>query len=93
MSLSCTTAPWQESYQNVIIKTGRCAQAAFQKLLDVLQDLSYSPLDVLAARWYDDFATFRAGVQDLEAMFANVVQAAFDAASSLPQVIELLRVR
>lgn len=42
------------------------------------------------ARWHDDFAAFKAGVRDLEAMLENTLTAALDGAPALPPALELL---
>ena len=68
-------------------------QASFQKLIKGLQSLDYSILDVNSHRWHDDYNKFKAGIKDLEVMLTNVIQLAFDNASSLVARVELLEVR
>lgn len=67
-------------------------QASFQKLIKGLQSLDYSILDVNSHRWHDDYNKFKAGIKDLEVMLTNVIQLAFDNASSLVARVELLEV-
>ena len=69
-----------------------CLQGSFQKLVKSLQSLDYSILDVNSHRWHDDYNKFKAGVKDLEVMFTNGIQLAFDNASSLVGRVELLEV-
>ena len=70
-----------------------CLQGSFQKLTKGLQSLDYSILDVNSHRWHDDYNKFKAGIKDLEVMLTNVIQLAFDNASSLVGRVELLEVR
>lgn len=70
-----------------------CLQGSFQKLIKGLQSLDYSILDVNSHRWHDDYNKFKAGIKDLEVMLTNVIQLAFENASSLVGRVELLEVR
>jgi len=40
-------------------------------------------LDVKASRWHDDFNSFRNGVKDLDVMYTNIINNAFDNMSTV----------
>ena len=67
-------------------------QSSFQRLVQGLQALDYSILDVNTHKWHDDYNKFKAGIKDLEVMLTNVIQMGFDNASSLSAKVELLEV-
>lgn len=67
-------------------------QGSFQKLIQGLQELDYSILDVNTHKWHDDYNKFKAGIKDLEVMLTNVIQMGFDNASALTAKVELLEV-
>ena len=60
-----------------------CVQGAFEKYVSTLRGLSYDILDVKAPRWHDDYNTFKNNMKDLEVMFQNVINTAFDGAATI----------
>ena len=67
-----------------------CVQGAFEKYVSTLRGLSYDILDVKAPRWHDDYNTFKNNMKDLEVMFQNVINTAFDGAATILAGVELL---
>ena len=67
-------------------------QVSFQTLLEPLRGLQYSPLDVTANAWFDDFHVFTFGVKDLDLLLCNVIEFAFDNTASAVGQIELTEV-
>ena len=57
-------------------------QASFEKHVATLRSLNYDILDVKATRWHDDYNAFKNSLKDLEVMFQNVLNTAFEGAST-----------
>jgi dynein heavy chain len=53
-------------------------QESFEHHVDRLRKLDYDVLDVKVSRWHDDYSHFKNDVKDLEVMFTNVINAAFE---------------
>lgn len=53
-------------------------QESFEHHVDRLRKLDYDILDVKVSRWHDDYSHFKNDVKDLEVMFTNVINAAFE---------------
>eukprot|EP01032_Pedospumella_encystans_P030457 gene30457-34381_t len=53
-------------------------QESFEHHIDRLRKLDYDILDVKVSRWHDDYSHFKNDVKDLEVMFTNVINAAFE---------------
>lgn len=53
-------------------------QYSFEQEIDRLRQLDYDMLDVRVSRWHDDYHHFKTSVKDLEIMFTNVINAAFE---------------
>ena len=53
-------------------------QASFEKHVATLRSLNYDILDVKATRWHDDYNAFKNSLKDLEVMFQNVLNTAFE---------------
>lgn len=53
-------------------------QTSFEQRIDRLRRLDYDILDVRISRWHDDYHVFKNGIKDLEVMFTNVINAAFE---------------
>jgi dynein heavy chain len=56
-----------------ITKSLNDIELSFEKLILQLKQLNYDILDVKAAKWHDDYNTFKKGVKDLEVMMRNVI--------------------
>ena len=65
-------------------------QTTFEKHVAALRALNYDILDVKATRWHDDYNAFKNSLKDLEVMFQNVVNTAFEGASTTAANIQLL---
>ena len=66
-------------------------QASFEKHIATLRGLNYDILDVKATRWHDDYnTTFKNSLKDLEVMFQNVINTAFEGAATTDAGVELL---
>jgi dynein heavy chain, axonemal len=68
------------------------AQAAFESHIERLKCLDYDLLDVKAPRWHDDYATFTLLVKDLEVMYTNVINTAFEGVTRVADAVALLEV-
>jgi dynein heavy chain, axonemal len=53
-------------------------QESFEHHIDRLRRLDYDILDVKVSRWHDDYSHFKNDVKDLEVMFTNVINGAFE---------------
>jgi dynein heavy chain len=47
-------------------------------------------LDVKASRWHEDFNSFKNGMKDLDVMYENIINLAFDSISTVPQGVDML---
>ena len=65
-------------------------QATFEKHIATIRGLNYDILDVKATRWHDDYNAFKNSMKDLEVMFQNVVNTAFEGAATTGAGVELL---
>ena len=65
-------------------------QASFEKHVATLRALNYDILDVKATRWHDDYNAFKNSLKDLEVMFQNVLNTAFEGASTTDAGVQLL---
>lgn len=65
-------------------------QAQFEAHVDRLRYLDYDILDVKTSSWHDDYSVFKNAVKDLEAMYANVMNAAFDGVTRVAEAVGLL---
>ena len=64
----------------------------FETQIDRLRKLDYEILDVKTSKWHDDYNFFKNGVKDLEVMFANVVNTAFDGVTQVNAGVNLLEI-
>lgn len=53
-------------------------QYSFEQYIDHLRKLQYDILDVRVSKWHDDYHHFKNGVKDLDVMYCNVINAAFE---------------
>lgn len=53
-------------------------QDSFELHIDLLRHLDYDVLDVKISAWHDDYNHFKSNIKDLEVMFTNVINVAFD---------------
>jgi len=54
------------------------------------RSLDYDILDVKSTHWHDDFSAYKNSVKDLEVMFQNVINTAFEGAPTTQAGVELL---
>ena len=40
-------------------------------------------LDVKSSKWHDEFSTFKNGVKDLDVMYQNIINFAFDSVATV----------
>ena len=67
-------------------------EKVFEKQLNNLWENRRFILDVKATRWHDDYNLFKQGVKDLEVMMQNVINSAFETATTVESSIELLSI-
>ena len=72
-----------------IVSSLTTIQKSFQQQIDHLRGLDYDVLDVRVARWHDDYHSFKGAVKDLEVMFTNVINAAFESTSTVAEGVIL----
>jgi dynein heavy chain len=66
-------------------------QLSFQRLIDTnIRNLGYSVLDVRVSKWHEDYNDFKGKVKDLEVMFTNVINAAFEDNQSVAEGVALV---
>lgn len=65
-------------------------QKSFQDRINRLRSLDYDILDVRISKWHTDYHIFKNGVKDLEVMFTNVINAAFDNNTSVRDCVILV---
>ncbi len=53
-------------------------QESFEYHIDRVRKLDYDILDVKISRWHDDYNHFKSDIKDLEVMFTNVINGAFE---------------
>lgn len=73
-----------------IEKSLREIEKQFEKNLQRLQSVDYDLLDVRAAKWPDDFTTFKNQMRDLEVMYMNVISSTFDGVGTVQHAVEVL---
>jgi dynein heavy chain len=47
-------------------------------------------LDVKATKWHDEFSVFKNGVKDLDVMYQNIINFAFESVATVQQGVEML---
>ena len=67
-------------------------QASFENQIARLRNLDYEILDVKTSRWHDDYNYFKNSVKDLEVMYTNVLNTAFDGVAHVADGIALLEI-
>jgi dynein heavy chain len=65
-------------------------EATFDRHLNHLWSIRKYILDVKATRWHDDYNAFKLGLKDLEVMMQNIINAAFESATTVPAYVELI---
>ena len=63
---------------------------ALTTTLSRLSSLEYDILDVKSTHWHDDFSAYKNSVKDLEVMFQNVINTAFEGAPTTQAGVKLL---
>eukprot|EP00727_Mastigamoeba_balamuthi_P014495 m51a1_g9670 putative dynein heavy chain axonemal (5182) ;mRNA; r:1243469-1265072 len=64
-------------------------ERSFERQVQQLKALKYGILDVKATRWHDDFNAFLRSLKDLELMTQNVINNAFENATTVASGVEL----
>eukprot|EP00981_Chlorochromonas_danica_P004175 scaffold838_cov160-Ochromonas_danica.AAC.12 len=65
-------------------------QESFEHHVDRLRKLDYDVLDVKISKWHDDYNHFKSDVKDLEVMFTNVINAAFEVNATVREGVVLV---
>ena len=64
-------------------------QVSFENQVDQLRSLNYDFLDVRVSKWHDDYHNFKNTIKDLEVMFNNVINAAFESSTTVMDNVAL----
>jgi dynein heavy chain len=64
-------------------------QQQFEASVDKLRGLTYDFLDVRISKWHDDYHVFKNVVKDLEVMFTNVINNAFEGTTTVVDQVHL----
>ncbi len=64
-------------------------QQSFEIHVERLRNLDYDFLDVRVSKWHDDYHHFKNTVKDLEVMFTNVVNGAFEHSTTVMDSVSL----
>ncbi|CAB1114177.1 unnamed protein product [Ectocarpus sp. CCAP 1310/34] len=67
-------------------------QDSFEAQIDKLRNLDYTVLDVTTSRWHDDYNSFKDVVKDLEVMYTNVINTAFEGITRIIDAVALLEI-
>ncbi|GMI21327.1 hypothetical protein TeGR_g3290 [Tetraparma gracilis] len=67
-------------------------EASFETQIERLRHLDYEILDVKTSKWHDDYNYFKNGVKDLEVMYANVINTAFEGITQVSVGVVLLEI-
>lgn len=61
---------------------------AFRKYIDKIknsEDIKDKILDVKASKWHDEFNIFKNGMKDLDVMYKNIINSAFESVTTVEQ--------
>jgi dynein heavy chain len=75
---------------NEIVSAIQGIEMSFETHVDRLRHLDYAVLDVRVSKWHDDYHAFKNAVKDLEVMFTNVINAAFENNSTVAEGVILV---
>ncbi len=64
-------------------------QSSFELSIERLRGLDYDFLDVRVSKWHDDYHSFKNNVKDLEVMYTNVINGAFESATTVMDNVAL----
>ena len=67
-------------------------EASFETQINRLRRLEYDILDVKTSKWHDDYNFFKNGVKDLEVMYTNVINTAFEGVTQVSSGVVLLEI-
>jgi len=67
-------------------------EASFETQIERLRRLEYDILDVKTSKWHDDYNFFKNGVKDLEVMYTNVINTAFEGVTQVSAGVVLLEI-
>ena len=65
-------------------------QDQFEQQIDRLRNLDYEILDVKTSHWHDDYNVFKNSVKDLEVMYTNVMNTAFEGVTRVSEAVAVL---
>jgi dynein heavy chain, axonemal len=68
----------------------RSIQSSFELCVERLRGLDYDFLDVRVSKWHDDYHSFKNTVKDLEVMYTNVINGAFESATTVMDNVSLI---
>mmetsp|Transcript_14527 Transcript_14527/g.44830 ORF Transcript_14527/g.44830 Transcript_14527/m.44830 type:complete len:256 (-) Transcript_14527:12622-13389(-) len=77
---------------NEITKSFIEIQVQFEKQIDRLRSLEYEILDVKTSHWHDDYNVFKNSVKDLEVMYTNVMNTAFEGVKRVSDAVAILEI-
>eukprot|EP01035_Chromulina_nebulosa_P017108 gene17108-22622_t len=60
-------------------------QVSFESRIEKLKKLDYDILDVRISKWHDDYYVFKNGIKDLEVMYTNVINVAYENNSTIQE--------
>lgn len=66
---------------------------AFRKYIDKIrnsEDIKEKILDVKASKWHDEFNIFKNGMKDLDVMYKNIINSAFESVTTVEQGVQML---
>lgn len=67
-------------------------QDQFEQQIDRLRNLDYEILDVKTSHWHDDYNVFKNSVKDLEVMYTNVMNTAFEGVTRVSEAVAVLEI-
>jgi dynein heavy chain len=73
-----------------VIKSIQEIENTFLRQIAVLKGVDYDILDVKATRWHDTYSTFKNQMKDMEVMYLNTINSAFEGVSTVVGVIEVV---
>ena len=61
----------------------------FLRQIANLKNVDYNILDVRATKWHDTYSTFKNQMKDMEVMYLNTINSAFESVSTVQGVVEV----
>lgn len=66
---------------------------SFRKYIEKIknsEDIKDKILDVKASKWHDEFNLFKNGMKDLDVMYKNIINFAFESVTTVEQGVQML---